>query len=582
MLWATSLGRVDVREATDLGIVGVLPLGWWLGVGLVAGAFLVEVSNLRIRALVIVSAIVALVVTLHGTHSFVEEQARFSTGWLHAGYTNNFAVTGSTIPDFDARMSWPGFFSGSGMAARAMGVDARWLLPLAPIVANLAYLVPLKALANGQLASERARWSALWIFVAANWVGQDYFSPQALNLFLMLTVLAIVTRVFGSASERSDELRARSDTVARRLVSLAGRALLAPRWARPAEAPPPSTTEHDRLVWLAVLLLTFTAMVVSHQLTPIVVAGSLTILVLFDRVRLRALPVICFVLIATWISWGAFDYWEAHLQDLVGGFGHLGSSVDDNVGARISGSADRLLVLRSRVVIGLLVWVGSIVAFAWRWRRGYQHLAMVGMLAAPFGVLLAQSYGGEAVLRIYLYALAPASILLAAVVTERTPTVSRARLLATLGVIGVVLLGTFPLTRWGNEKFEQVTAGEIEAMDWVYASVPEGATLLAANVQVTWSYEGLGAYTYEIPDETLDSVGKVDRAVADEPADTWFVLTRSQVAYGEIEDGLPAVWGDRLLEELIASGRYEVSFRNGDAAVLCPTGGSCQTNGSAR
>jgi hypothetical protein len=573
--WAFSLQGIEPRDANDLGLVTALPLSWWAGVGLVALAFVVEASNVRVRTLIVASAVVALVVALHGTHSFVEEQARFPTGWLHAGYANHFAETGKTIQFFDARMSWPGFFSGAGMAAEAMGVDARWFLRLAPVVANLAYLVPLKALANGQLSSERARWTALWIFVAANWVGQDYFSPQALNLFLMLTAFAIVTRVFGVGVATSDLRRARSRTLARRLVSLGGRVLLAPRWARSAEAPPATTSERDRLLWLAMLSVTFTAMVVSHQLTPVVVAGSLTLLVLLDRVTLRYFPLLCFALIATWLSWGAYDFWQSHLDDLFGGIGRLGRSVDDNVGARISGSADRLLVLRARVLVGLVVWVASIAGFAWRWRRGYQHLAMVGMLAAPFGVLLAQSYGGEAVLRVYLYALAPAAILLAAAITERTAVISRRTVFAGLAVLSAMLLGTFPVTRWGNEKFEQVTSGEIAAMDWVYASVPQRATLLSANEEVSWSYDHLGDYAYEIPDEPLETRSDVDRAFGEEPGESYLVLTRSQEAYGQVHRGLPDGWLDHLVDDLASSGRYQVVYRNGDAAVLCRPSSGC-------
>ena len=38
--------------------------------------------------------------------------------------------------------------------------------------------------------------AAAWLFAAADWVGQDYFSPQSLNYVLYLTFLAILVNWF--------------------------------------------------------------------------------------------------------------------------------------------------------------------------------------------------------------------------------------------------------------------------------------------------------------------------------------------------------------------------------------------------
>src|SRR5690606_18972448 len=38
---------------------------------------------------------------------------------------------------------------------------------------------------------QRLIWLGVWFFFLANWVGQDYFSPQALNFFMHLVIVAV-------------------------------------------------------------------------------------------------------------------------------------------------------------------------------------------------------------------------------------------------------------------------------------------------------------------------------------------------------------------------------------------------------
>ena len=36
----------------------------------------------------------------------------------------------------------------------------------------------------------RLVWLAVWVYTCANWVGQDYFSPQAFSYFMYLTLIS--------------------------------------------------------------------------------------------------------------------------------------------------------------------------------------------------------------------------------------------------------------------------------------------------------------------------------------------------------------------------------------------------------
>ena len=45
----------------------------------------------------------------------------------------------------------------------------------------------------------RLIWTALWLFCLGDWVGQDYFSPQACAYFLYLVVIAVSLRWYSSS-----------------------------------------------------------------------------------------------------------------------------------------------------------------------------------------------------------------------------------------------------------------------------------------------------------------------------------------------------------------------------------------------
>ena len=64
-----------------------------------------------------------------------------------------------------------------------------------PLVFNLLYLPPLLVIFRWATDDARVWWLGLWVFFSANWVGQDYFSPQAVAFALWLAMLAaLLTR----------------------------------------------------------------------------------------------------------------------------------------------------------------------------------------------------------------------------------------------------------------------------------------------------------------------------------------------------------------------------------------------------
>ena len=159
----------------SLGLVDVLPLAMYGALALVtAGFFAVVFFASEIRPLLLALHLVVFTVLLHGAATLVEPLPRFVPAWLHVGFADYIARTGHTLPALDARFSWPGFFALAAMATRAAVLrDAMPLLGWTPVVLNLFLAAVVYRVARATAVTARGAWLAAWLFIPADWVGQD-------------------------------------------------------------------------------------------------------------------------------------------------------------------------------------------------------------------------------------------------------------------------------------------------------------------------------------------------------------------------------------------------------------------------
>jgi hypothetical protein len=212
-----------------------------------------------------------------------------------------------------------------------------------------------------------------------------------------------------------------------------------------------------------------------------------------------------------------------------------------------------------------------------RRRRGIEDRVLLVLTAAPIGLALMQSYGGEMALRVYLFALAPACVLVALAVFPRpaSPPSMLARCVA--GVGALVLLFSFLVTRYGNEAFERIPEGAVSAVETVYEHTSDSVKFLyvtAVPELNSTPFMPLGYRDVErvhwmntmAPIDPADVTG-VLQTLRDQGPGTYLITTRSQEAFVVIGQGYPKDWGERFRHALAAAPGLRVVVENPDAII---------------
>jgi len=572
ILFFASLRAVDLGRMNGLGLLSVLPAGAVAGVVLVALAFVTGLALPRAHRAVLGTVLASLVVCLDGITIFVEPEPRFPTAYQIAGYIQYISATGHSAPGLAAYFSWPGFFALVSFVTKVAGTSN--LLPLMriwPLGIDLLCLPPLFLITRNLRLSWRARWLAGFLFAVGNWVGQDYFSPQAFGYLLYFVFVAILVNWFtGPGTVRAPGAAPSWPArLHRRLFGI----------LEPGERPSRPAGTGQQAFLLALLIALFTVTTVSHPLTPLIMIGACAALVVVRRCTLTGLPVLLAVILAGWVSYEGVAYWSGHLSGLVGGLGSLGLNVTSSVGGRLAGSTPtHLLALHARVGLAAVIIGLAALGALRRRRRGISDRVLLALLAMPLLLVMVESYGGEIALRIYMFML-PAACPLAACLFFPDPRSGRPgwRALLALAACALVLPTGFFLARYGNEAFEQTPPGELAAMNWIYAHDAEGSRVLwlsnAPQIDVTpempWDYADQDKVVY-IPTLAPTDPGQVDgiiSALRSAGPGSYLIVPQTEVAALEQTASYEPAWGQRFDAAMSAAPGVRVAYSTSSAVV---------------
>ncbi|HEY4276758.1 MAG TPA: hypothetical protein VGM91_00990 [Conexibacter sp.] len=549
-----ALARGDPDAVGDLGLISAIPLVVFACLGLLSASFVLVLRATPLRRSLLAAHVLVLLLLLHGAPSLLEQEPRFATAWLHAGFVDQIAQTGQTLPGLDARFNWPGFFAGAAVLLRGIGIDdPAQVLRWAPLLFVLLALAPVYLIASSFTRDARIPWLALWLFVPADWVGQDYFSPQALGFTLFLAFMVVLLRWFGPA---------RQALAVRTRPSLAAESSSRASPTAPAQAG-----------LIALLMLLYGAMVWSHQLTPYFAVAATTALVLLGACRMRTLPLLLAVIAIAFVSYLAVPYWSGHLGDIFGGVGKLGSTVSSNVADRVAvASGTYQWVPRTRILMTVAVWALTLLGAGMLWWHGRRVLPLLSLVVVPYSVLALQSYGGEVLLRAYIFALPFAAVLMGTALVRVVDVNVNVAAAVVLPLLTLVLCAGFYVARFGNEAFEMVRPGEVAALKQLYRSAPPGATFASLDSNVPWRFTGIERYDYAtLPIGPRAPTGgyleRVRRLLAGNPDGGYLVITHGQIESARLVRGVPPRQVVELERRLDRDPGFTPVYRDRDARV---------------
>jgi hypothetical protein len=455
-------------ELTDYGIAKSFPVSFYLGLFLLplASACL-WFTNRRVDVIILVQLLLLLIAIWLSPY-LLESTARFRSSYKNFSAVDWLLDGNGFDPDVVVYHNWPFFPVLMSGVMKVTGLSPTQMLGLFPFFIQIAYLFPLTYLLRVFRPAGNAWWAGVWFFFLFNWTGQDYFAPQAVAFLMFLCLLAL----FAHITARKDGY-----------------------FALPS---------------MALVLGLYGCLVLTHVLTAGIVVAIMAALTLSGQLKQRSVVLACGVMFVAWQIYGASSFFEFSQDRIEDNILDLQDFFNLNVGSRLAGAPDHIVVGRLRMVLALVA--GAVAAICFLMRVTERHdrrslllmrqgagttrdaIASLGQRSlmylwqpAPFAVfcfiaLVAVAplyvYGGEMLIRSLLLSLPAFSLLVAGAFSWRTPIIAVVALMAVVAPLHII-------ARYGNELYDYVSPGELEGFNYV-------STLGPANI-----YGGYPAGTFE-------------------------------------------------------------------------------------
>ncbi|MFE5875685.1 hypothetical protein ACFQ6H_10535 [Rhodococcus sp. NPDC056506] len=386
--WWIAVPSLSTAEASDFGLLFAASPFFAGAIILSVIGFAVAMSRRNNRAAFF--AVISVALVQRTATLIASDVPLYTWTYKHLGVTDLIQRSHFLARGVDVYNGWPGLFTATAWFSRVTGVPDVTVANWFATAAHLLMVILFYCMARAWRLDVPTAISATFLFEVLNWVAQDYYAPQALALILVLAFLTLV----GSSRDRPN--------------------------------------------LVIVMIVVFSAIVVTHQLTPYWMGLIVVTLMVFRMFRPWWLT---FVFAAIAIGFLVYNW------DSAGDFAKFSFDVTSNAksnlaGANLTPTAGQAFASKTMrfLTVGLLV-SSAVTAFV-MWRRKMPVFALVIVAFAPLAILAGQGYGGEAIFRVYLYSLVGCSLLLAFPVTAvlRASNAARVKLfIASIVLVGVTL-----------------------------------------------------------------------------------------------------------------------------------------------
>jgi hypothetical protein len=585
LLWIVSLQNVNVRGMTDIGLIAVLPVTYYAALIILVISFGLAEFKVHSHPAILALHLILMVFFLHATPILLygPDTMRYSWAWKHLGiidYIMRHSSVNPYISFLNAYHNWPGFFVVNALFTQTAGLSsalsyARW----APVYNNLLFLGGLFIIYRTFTTDSRLIWLSAWFFLIANWIGQDYFAPQASDYFLYLVTIGILLTWFHSV-RRPSTATLRRWLHPRRLADWADR--LFQSSASDAQVQPANPRQRVLLITAVILLLV--VITFTHQLTPLALIVALALLAFFQRIYVRSLAVLMFFLENVWLWFVARPFMAQNLPGIIAGFGNLGENVSQNLISLSSASSGQVLIsIMGRALTVLIILLGGI-GFLRRVRAHHFDLTALLLAVTPIPLLIANGYGGEILFRVYFFALPALAFLAGAIFfpdqrSEQTsrPAMTWLRTVSGIALSLVILVG-FLFAYYGKDKQYYLSPQEVAATKYLFNSAPPGSLIISGTSDYPSLISHYEYYTYvnisQEPVYSREAILKDPAKVLEQwmgntrYAGSYLIITRSQEAAVDMIGTMPPGSLNKIVNDLIRSGKFSVLYQNEDAVIL--------------
>ncbi|WDZ80771.1 hypothetical protein PWG15_23710 (plasmid) [Ensifer adhaerens] len=568
LLWALSLPAIDPDRMTDIGLISVLPRSFFLSLALLAAGFAWLVCGGRTTGPLPILYLVALVILLHGTPPIVYGTLRYSWAWKHLGvidYIQRYDAVDRNASFLAAYHNWPGLFAATAWLADRFdlrSVDLAPIVSFTPPVLTLALIGAFLGIVKRLSADRRLQLTACWIFVVANWVGQEYFSPQGVTFLCYLILIGLF---LGPLRKRETTWAARRPGFLR---------FIGPE-ALPAGLPSWTGGRFARPLAALLAMTLISVVVVTHQLTPLMIILATAGLAVLGWLSPAYL---LFAIIAeiVWLLWPAAPFVYEQILSELASMGTL-SEATSKLANVADVSADRAWVVLLGRGLSAAVIVGALLGGSRRILNGHWDLTAAALLLSPMP-LIAVAYGGESIFRVYLFA-SPFLAFFAA--TAFFPSVHAGKpayVFTPLAAAFFLSAIGFLFANNGKDREYRFAPDEVAVAEWLYSIAPEDTLLIEGSRSYPsqfMNYENFYYLAISLESEATraeivaNSSGVFLRWM-DNPRwrDAYVILTRSQKASLEANGQMRPGDFDRIEHNLLVSPRFKLVRASANAKVF--------------
>jgi len=553
--WGYSITQVRLASVGLYGLLSAVDVWYFVGLGLVVAGLFSELTRRWPRTWVLGAHLIGLIIVIHASVPLLEGAPEYAWVYKHIGVAAALGANGRITEPNNIYESWPALFAAvAGLVGQSgvSGLDiARWAPPAFELLDTLLLLSIFRIMTR----SVRTSFLAATIFVGVvAWVGQDYLSPQAFAFVVWQGCVLVIVRW----------LLVPAGAWARR----EGRLARVQHWIASGYEPPAEGSARSRPWAVGAVAVLFFAVVAAHQLSPYMALVAIGALTAVDLLRPRWL-VVLLAAIAIGFLIPRYNLISSQYGGLFSGFNlvHNASTVFTHASTaeKFTASAVHYVSAATWLLGGL-----SLLSF-WMIRGRYAVAAALAF--SPFAILFAQSYGGEAIYRVFLFS-SPWCALLIAARIETLPFALLRRGLAIVVPAAAILLGV--QGSYGPVAVDTFTSDEVDASLYMYAHLPRGSLFLpaATNFPFSETANNYGYPIYLLPSDPLNGANTVN-ARNERAVDRWaghfhsnrayLVISRSMIPYSHFF--LYPVGYRTLVRHVAHDRHWAVYYRNPDVTV---------------